>query len=233
MAKYETVANDIIARIKQKEFENTFKLPTEDEMIEYYQVSRNTIRSALKMLTSQGIIYSRQGSGFYIRQRNNDNSIPITGTNGLTHDFPNSAFSNQVIAVELLSADEQLAKKMLCEIGDLIYFCKRLRIIDDKKFALELSYYNKKIVPYLGKEIAEKSIYSYLQNDLKLKFGFADKHICAIKLDEQQADLLDLNPGDPGLVISDTVYLENGLLFNVSQVIYNYKYANFYAASIR
>lgn len=79
MAKYETVANDIIARIKQKEFENTFKLPTEDEMIEYYQVSRNTIRSALKMLTSQGIIYSRQGSGFYIRQRNNDNSIPITG----------------------------------------------------------------------------------------------------------------------------------------------------------
>ena len=49
MAKYETVANDIIARIKQKEFENTFKLPTEDEMIEYYQVSRNTIRSALKM----------------------------------------------------------------------------------------------------------------------------------------------------------------------------------------
>ena len=71
------------------------------------------------------------------------------------------------------------------------------------------------------------------KNDLKLTFGFADEHICAIKLDEQQADLLDLNPGDPGLVISDTVYLDNGLLFNVSQVIYNYKYANFYAASIR
>ena len=69
MAKYEVVAKDIISRIKQNEFETTLKLPTEDEMIEYYQVSRNTVRSALKLLTSQGIIFSRQGSGFYIRQR--------------------------------------------------------------------------------------------------------------------------------------------------------------------
>lgn len=233
MAKYETVAKDIVSRIKQREFEKNSKLPTEDEMIEYYQVSRNTIRSALKLLTGQGIIYSRQGSGFYIRQRNNENSIPIMGTNGLTYDFPNNTFTNQVLSIELLEADEKLAKKMLCEIGDLIYYCQRLRILDDKKFALELSYYSKKVVPYLGREIAEQSIYSYLQNDLKLKFGFADKNIRAIKLDEYQSQLLGLNPGDPGLVVADTIYLDNGVLFNTSQIIYNYKYATFYAAAIR
>lgn len=144
MAKYEVVAKDIISRIKQNEFETTLKLPTEDEMIEYYQVSRNTVRSALKLLTSQGIIFSRQGSGFYIRQRSNSNSISITGTNGLTYDFPNSTFSNYVISVDLIEADEKLAKKMMCEPGDLIYRCKRLRILDDKKFALEISFYSKK-----------------------------------------------------------------------------------------
>lgn len=233
MAKYENVANEIVERIRQGEFKQNGKLPTEDEMIAYYQVSRNTIRSALKLLASQGIIYSRQGSGFYVRQRNSSNCISITGTNGLTHDFPNSTFSNQVISVELLEADEKLAKQMLCEVGDLVYFCKRVRIIDDKKFALELSYYSKKIVPYLGREIAQQSIYSYLQNDLKLKFGFADKHISAIKLSKEEAELLDLQENDPGLVIADTVYLDNGLLFNVSKVIYNYKYANFYAVAMR
>lgn len=233
MAKYEVVAKDIISRIKQNEFEKTLKLPTEDEMIEYYQVSRNTVRSALKLLTSQGIIFSRQGSGFYIRQRSNSNSISITGTNGLTYDFPNSTFSNYVISVDLIEADEKLAKKMMCEPGDLIYRCKRLRILDDKKFALEISFYSKKVVPYLCKEIAEQSIYNYLQNDLKLKLGFADKDIYAIKLTKEQSELLDLEPGDPGLVIADTVYLDNGVLFNSSQVIYNYKYARFYATAIR
>lgn len=233
MAKYEVVAKDIISRIKQNEFETTLKLPTEDEMIEYYQVSRNTVRSALKLLTSQGIIFSRQGSGFYIRQRSNSNSISITGTNGLTYDFPNSTFSNYVISVDLIEADEKLAKKMMCEPRDLIYRCKRLRILDDKKFALEISFYSKKVVPYLCKEIAEQSIYNYLQNDLKLKFGFADKDIYAIKLTKEQSELLDLEPGDPGLVIADTVYLDNGVLFNSSQMIYNYKYARFYATAIR
>lgn len=227
------VAQDIISRIKNDEFKETTKLPTEDEMISYYRVSRNTIRSALKLLASQGMIYSRQGSGFYIRQRENNHSIALTGTNGLTYDFPHNTFTNVILELSLLEADEALAKKMLCEKGDLIYFCKRLRILDDKKFALELSYYNKKTVPYLGKEIASGSIYSYLQNDLHLKFGFADKHIYAIKLDANQAQLLDLNENDPGLVIADTVYLDNGVLFNVSQVIYNYKYANFYATAIR
>lgn len=233
MAKYEVVAKDIISRIKQNEFETTLKLPTEDEMIEYYQVSRNTVRSALKLLTSQGIIFSRQGSGFYIRQRSNSNSISITGTNGLTYDFPNSTFSNHVISVDLMEADEELAKKMMCEPGDLIYRCKRLRILDDKKFALEISFYSKKVVPYLCKEIAEHSIYNYLQNDLKLKLGFADKDIYSIKLSKEQAELLDLEPGDPGLVIADTVYLDNGVLFNSSKMIYNYKYARFYATAIR
>ena len=233
MAKYKNVASDIIKRIKKHEFKDIGKLPTEDEMIEYYNVSRNTIRSALKTLTSQGVIYSRQGSGFYIRQRSNDNCIPITGTNGLTYDFPHNTFTNVVLSIELLKADEILAKKMFCEVGDSIYFCKRLRILDDKKFALEFSYYNQKIVPYLGKEIAEKSIYNYLQDNLKLKFGFADKHISAIKLNKEQAELLELETGDPGLVIADTVYLDNGMMFNTSQVIYNYKYANFYAMAVR
>lgn len=233
MAKYEKVAQDIQKRIENHEFDNNYKLPTEDSLIDYYDVSRNTIRSALKLLSSKGLIYSRRGSGFFIRKPKNPECISITGTNGLFHDFPNSEFETKVISVELIEADADLAEAMLCEVGTLIYECKRIRIVDHQKYALEISYYNKKIVPYLGKEIAEKSIYSYLQNDVKLKFGFADKYITAIKLDEEQAKYLDLETGDPGLVIADNVYLEDGQLFNVSQMIYNYKFAKFYAAAIR
>lgn len=233
MTKYEMVAQDITNRIAGGEFDDTHKLPIEEELIKHYQVSRNTIRSAVSMLMKEGKVYARQGSGIYIRKKGYENCISITGTNGLTYDFPNSKLETEVTSVELINADEELADKMLCEIGAPVYFVKRVRIIDGKKYALEYTYYIKKIVPYIGKEIASGSIYSYLQNDLGLKFGFADKHISAIKLNKEQAELLELEENDPGLVIADTVYLDNGELFNVSQMIYNYKYANFYAAALR
>ena len=53
--------------------------------------------------------------------------------------------------------------------------------------ALERTYYNKEIVPYLGKEIAEGSIFNYLKDDLKISFGFDDKYLTAIKLSKEDA----------------------------------------------
>lgn len=233
MTKYQTIADDIIKRINIGEFNELFKLPIEDELIQYYQVSRNTVRLAIKELIKEGKVYSRQGSGYYIRKHLRNDCISITGTKGLTHDFPDSIFDNHIISLELINADKELSESMLCEEGTLIYRVMRVRIVDGKKYAVEYSYYNKTIVPYLGREIVEKSIYDYLQNDLGLRFGYSDKYINAIKISSEEAKLLDLNKGDPGLVVEDYVFLETGQIFNISRMIYNYKYANFYASVSR
>lgn len=233
MKKYELIAKDIEDRINNNEFSKNQSLPTEEKLVSYYNVSRNTIRLAINQLKKHGKVYSRQGSGNFVRKSLQKGSILVTGTHGLAHDFPNSTFETQVVSIELLNADEELAKEMFCDINTPIYYVQRVRIIDGKKYALELTYYNRNIVKYLDEKIVSGSIYRYLQNEINLKFGFADKHIKAIKLDKEKASLLDLEEGNPGLVINDSVYLENGELFNVSHVIYNYKYANFYAPAVR
>ena len=48
MSKYQEVVEDIIHKIENNEY--TDKLPTEDQLIEQYQVSRNTIRNAIRTL---------------------------------------------------------------------------------------------------------------------------------------------------------------------------------------
>ena len=118
---------------------------------------------------------------------------------------------------------------MNCLIGTPIYYLKRLRIVDGIPYALERTYYNKEIVPYLGKEIAESSIFNYLKNDLKISFGFADKYLQAIKLTKEDAELLELEENDPAIMINDNIHLSNGQLFNYSYIIYNYQTANFYS----
>ena len=66
MKKYEHIANEI-----RKEIENNLdmeKLPTELELMEKYDVSRDTIRSAFQKLKSEDIIYSKRGSGHYVKK---------------------------------------------------------------------------------------------------------------------------------------------------------------------
>ena len=100
--------------------------------------------------------------------------------------------------------------------------------IDDIPFAVEYTYYNKDIIPFLNEDIAKTSIFSFIINDLKLTIGFSEKYIFAKPLSKEDQELLNLEPGAFGLIIDDNVFLSNGKKFNYSKIWYNYKYANFF-----
>ncbi|CJB86030.1 transcriptional regulator [Streptococcus pneumoniae] len=114
---------------------------------------------------------------------------------------------------------------MQCEAGTRLYFLKRLRIVDAKPFSIEVSYFKKDIIPYLNEEIALSSVYSYFIEDLRLNIGFADKVISCEKVNKENAQLLELNEGDPALLIENTVYLVNGTIFELSQSMFHYEKA--------
>lgn len=59
--KYLQLATELQAEISRGTFPN--KLPTEKELAEAYQVSRQTVRQALERLVELGLIEKRQGSG--------------------------------------------------------------------------------------------------------------------------------------------------------------------------
>lgn len=230
MKKYEAIALDLQNRINKNEFKD--KLPTEEQLIDTYHVSRNTIRNAINLLIKNSIIYPIQGSGMFIRPAKKSEAICLNGTRGITSDTPSHDIKTTVLALEIIEADEHISSLLQCDLKTPIYYIERLRLRDNKPFAIEYTYYNKDIIPYIGREIAEKSIYSYIKNDLKLTFGFADKYLKVIKLNEHDAALLQLDNGDPGLEIEDRVYLNNGQIFNVSHIRYNYQLAYFYVSSL-
>ena len=82
MSKYQEVVEDIIRKIEKNEY--TDKLPTEDQLIEQYQVSRNTIRNAIRTLKKQGTLFSIQGSGVFVRHTRDDDSLWMNGSCGIT-----------------------------------------------------------------------------------------------------------------------------------------------------
>ncbi len=75
----ETLSNKIQSEIEksilQKKFVPGDKLPTEKEMCEMFGVSRTALREALQMLSIQGLITIRKGSGIYVSEYNSANAV--------------------------------------------------------------------------------------------------------------------------------------------------------------
>lgn len=63
--KYQMVASALENDILKGNFQANEKLPTEEELMHRFQVSRNTIRRALKILADEGYVYQVQGSGLF------------------------------------------------------------------------------------------------------------------------------------------------------------------------
>lgn len=66
---YQQIAEDLRAQIESGVLAQGAQLPTELELGDRYASSRNTIRDAIKRLTSQGLVETRPGQGTFVTTR--------------------------------------------------------------------------------------------------------------------------------------------------------------------
>ncbi len=76
MEKQQHIASLIEEKIRSGKWQPHDRLPPERQLAEDFGVSRNTLRTALRMLHGRGILGSRQGSGTYVE--------PASGTAACT-----------------------------------------------------------------------------------------------------------------------------------------------------
>lgn len=66
--KYTVVMIALIERINKNEFSPDYKLPSENELIKQYNVSRITVRRALDEMEAQKYIFRKQGKGTFVNK---------------------------------------------------------------------------------------------------------------------------------------------------------------------
>jgi len=91
MTKYETLSKQLTEQIAENLLRGITALPTETQLAAQYHVSRQTVRAALSLLKSKGLIESRQGSGSYATGLSpdlNQNQIPILIASNQEYIYP-------------------------------------------------------------------------------------------------------------------------------------------------
>ena len=63
---YRHIADDLRTQITTGQLRPNAKLPTEGELSDTYEASRNTVREAIRRLTDEGLLESRPGQGTFV-----------------------------------------------------------------------------------------------------------------------------------------------------------------------
>lgn len=66
---FKQIADHLRARIESGELEGGGQLPSEQELIDSYRVARGTIRQAMTLLRSEGLVRTEHGRGTFVRDR--------------------------------------------------------------------------------------------------------------------------------------------------------------------
>jgi GntR family transcriptional regulator len=148
---YRQIAEDLQRRIESGDLEQGAQLPTEIDLREQYEASRNTVRDALKWLITRGLVETRPGQGTFVVEKINPFVTTLTGNPSLGGGDENvyiaevaashrrSAISEPRVEIQL--ADRVVARNLRIEEGAQVVVRHQQRFIDNTPWSLQTSYY--------------------------------------------------------------------------------------------
>lgn len=219
-AKFESIYQDLKQKIESQEYPYQELLPSENQMVDIYGCSRNTIRRAVSGLTKEGYVQPLHGKGVRIIYQPVDQA---DFTLGGIESFKESAVRNQkkthteVIQFAEIVADLRVAAKTGFAAGSELYYIQRVRYLEDKALILDINMFLKSVVPGLTKEIAGDSIYEYIENKLGMAIVTSKRKMTVERATEIDEKYLELNDYNCLAVVSGQTFNSDGIMFEYTQ----------------
>ncbi|MFV0558097.1 MAG: GntR family transcriptional regulator [Enterococcus sp.] len=223
MQKYLRVSNDIRSKIMQGKYQANEQLPSEKELCLKYDSSKMTVKKALDILVSEGLIIKRRGSGTFVKDLSIEEIERITVANqfrGMTALNPENNVSSKVLDFSVVEASEIVQNKLNLTPGSFVYDLYRVRFLDGKPQVIEKTFMPIDLIPGLRKENLEKSIYEYIEGQLDLKIQSAHRTVTVRKALAVEVEHLAIAEGDPVAVAEQVVYLDKGTAFEYSTSVH-------------
>ncbi|GGJ98408.1 HTH-type transcriptional repressor YvoA [Lentibacillus kapialis] len=193
---YMQIADDIRNKILNEEYKINSKIPTEDMIVEQYDVSRMTGRQAVTELVNEGLVYRVHGKGVFVSRKKLERNL--NRLNGFYEDMKEKGYTpgSKIIKFHKRLPTQREQHILLMKSNQEVYYIRRIRYIDDIPIALQSLIVPVHRVPNLDCiDLNQRSFYSYLEeNGTPLKK--AEQRMEAIMAPEI-ANEMDISPKLP------------------------------------
>lgn len=228
--KYKEVAGQIRTQIQNGIYAPGELLPDQNQIAKVFSTTRITVHKALQLLMVEGMIYSKRGSGTYVRkdynQAEHDSEYgkvsPIDKPLGATMTNQGKKVTSKVLELSARIPTKDEADKLLIPETEPVYVIRRIRFVNGVVFASEHTVMPTSITT-LTTDILEGSIYGHLQ-EAGLHIEGSHRIISAdtAKPTDVENGLAE-KIGEPVLVINQLSYLDDGQPFEISESRFPYK----------
>lgn len=217
---YIQIEEQLKQQIQQGDFSVGTSIPSERELSERFAVSRMTVRQSITNLVNDGLLYREKGRGTFVASPKVEQ--PLNGLTSFTEDMESRGMvpSSKLIGFEILDPEMDVAHELQLELGEQVYFVKRIRFAGDKPMAIERTFLPVKRFPNLTEESFGGSLYAAIENKQQLKISHATQRMEAGLVKKDDADLLQIKPPAAILMIERISFLEGDLPFEVVRSTY-------------
>ncbi|GEB76594.1 GntR family transcriptional regulator [Sporolactobacillus inulinus] len=197
MTSYMAVKEKLEAMINEGELKVGEKLASEHQMAKFFGVSRDTFRSAIKLLEKERKILVKHGVGTFVVQPPPSISNNLEDLRSIGELIKSSGLKEgeRQERITLEKCPKQFASLLRIQAGEPVYFLKRARTADNEPVVFSVNLIPKAVVgdvferkPFSG------SLLSYLQVECGLSILDADTEIVVPPLSDKYVKRLMCKP---------------------------------------
>ncbi len=226
--KYYRIYDELLEEVRSGKFKEYDRFYSDTELVEKFEVSRGTIREAVKLLIQQGYLVREQGKGTFItKPKIEQDSDKLMGfTELMTNN--NITPSAKLIDKEIVEAPEHLVNLMQLGEADKLVRIVRVRFGNDQPLIIERSYFvYRYFKPIYEMDLQANSIFTLLYKHTDTRLGEARQHITATSAGQSEVELLNVDPGAPLLLMKRLIKTKEGDYFQYSEDVYRSDRINF------
>ncbi|MBN1287624.1 MAG: GntR family transcriptional regulator [Anaerolineae bacterium] len=187
-------------------------LPTENDLLDTYRVSRSTVRQALDALVGEGLIYRQRGRGTFVAHPTVEQTLMRIVS--FTDDMYQRGMkpSTEVLVSELVPAPEDIARQLDVEPGEELTYLERLRLADDEPMSIEASYLVHRYCPgILNDDYSKKPLRLTLEEKYNIRLVYAKQTIRAVNASRRLAGKLGIPVNAALLAIERVSYSKENI----------------------
>ncbi|WP_161878265.1 trehalose operon repressor [Alkalibacterium sp. MB6] len=218
MSRFQEIFLDIESDILNQHYKPGDLLPSENKLAQEYDVSRETIRKALTLLTESGYIHKKQGKGSIVLDVKRFD-FPISGLTSYKELQEAQNIKSETILVEnkVMTIPEYIAEFLKVSKETEVHCVIRARKVDGEIIILDKDYLFTSVIPDLPDEEAKHSLYHYIEKKLGIEIGFARKEFIVEPATKEDKEIMTLH-GDTHVVVTRSeVHLEDTTLFQFTE----------------
>lgn len=215
---YEQLKEAIKADIGSGVYHPGGRMPSETELEQKYQVSRITVRRAIKELCDEEILVRKQGKGTFVLDH--EKYRRLDRTVGGFHDMmekDGKKITVDILEKSIIKVKPSYARDLHIDPEDDVVYMKRLMYADDVPIMIDTTYIPLKKFPGIyEKLVGNVALFRLMEQDYGVHLERYYKVLKVQKATKEMSRLLGCHAGDPVFDLFKVTYDREGIPQNIS-----------------